>query len=469
MLMVQLACPKCGFVIEQYGAEQLETDAQKQKRYQYLRKKQSLCPSCLTQTAKLEERRVELEAPPQAELMAEAEAPPEARPEGEAVTPTPFCDELERGPWTSHVTELKQTRYHMQMYEEGLRQKRTQWGFGGYTSIPGVASGILMRASARPDIAKGANLVRAFCPSGTFYSTKTFRALCDVADRHGYGILHLHATTCDIEVLGVPKEELRATVDELVAAGLDVGSTGDAYRNCQECIGPLRCEMVLVDSVAMRQAYFTRFLDDVQYPRFPHKIKFKLSGCPNDCTRSQQKGDIAIVGVFRDPPRIDEARLDGWVKNGGDLAHVVRMCPTRAMEWDGRRLTIDADACVRCMYCINKCPAIRPGGDRGVAVLAGGKMRGKYGPLQPFLIAPFVSAIPPDFKEVFDLCAKITDVYDEHARRKERLGDFIYRTGIDEFCRLVGVAPTPQQMVAPRINPFYHWTPEELQASPKEA
>ncbi|MEK7837363.1 MAG: hypothetical protein AAB328_05200, partial [candidate division NC10 bacterium] len=378
-------------------------------------------------------------------------------------------DELERGPWPSHVTELKLTRYHMQMYEEGLRQKRTQWGFGGYTSIPGVASGILMRASARPDIAKGANLVRAFCPSGTFYSTKTFRALCDVADRHGYGILHLHATTCDIEVLGVPKEELRATVDELVAAGLDVGSTGDAYRNCQECIGPLRCEMVLVDSVAMRQAYFTRFLDDVQYPRFPHKIKFKLSGCPNDCTRSQQKGDIAIVGVFRDPPRIDEARLDGWVKNGGDLAHVVRMCPTRAMEWDGRRLTIDADACVRCMYCINKCPAIRPGGDRGVAVLAGGKMRGKYGPLQPFLIAPLVPAIPPDFKEVFDLCAKITDVYDEHARRKERLGDFIYRTGIDEFCRLVGVAPTPQQMVAPRINPFYHWTPEELQASRKEA
>src|SRR3990172_793255 len=136
MLIVQLACPKCGFVIEQYRAEQLETDAQKQKRYQYLRKKQTLCPSCLSQTAKLEERRVELEAPPQAELLAEAEAPPEARSEGEAVTPTPLCDELERGPWPSHVTELKQTRHHMQMYEEGLRQKRTQWGFGGYTSIP---------------------------------------------------------------------------------------------------------------------------------------------------------------------------------------------------------------------------------------------------------------------------------------------------------------------------------------------
>jgi len=66
MLMVQLACPKCGFVIEEYRADQLEADAQKQKRYQYLKKKQALCPSCLTQTSKLAERRVEVEAVPEA-------------------------------------------------------------------------------------------------------------------------------------------------------------------------------------------------------------------------------------------------------------------------------------------------------------------------------------------------------------------------------------------------------------------
>src|SRR3989338_5230301 len=107
MLIVQLACPKCGFVIEQYGADQLETDAQKQKRYQYLRKKQTLCPSCLSQTAKLEERRVDVEAHPEAELL--AEGPSEAAPVGEGPTATPLCDELERGPWPSHVTELKQT------------------------------------------------------------------------------------------------------------------------------------------------------------------------------------------------------------------------------------------------------------------------------------------------------------------------------------------------------------------------
>src|SRR3990172_3590383 len=140
MLMVQLACPKCGFVIEEYRADQLEADAQKQKRYQYLKKKQALCPSCLTQTTKLEERRVDVEARPEtaAPEVAKAEAPVEVPRAAEAHGPTPLCDELERGPWPSHVTELKKTRYHLQMYEESLSRRQTQWGFGGYVSLPGL-------------------------------------------------------------------------------------------------------------------------------------------------------------------------------------------------------------------------------------------------------------------------------------------------------------------------------------------
>jgi len=64
------------------------------------------------------------------------------------------------------------------------------------------------------------------------------------------------------------------------------------------------------------------------------------------------------------------------------MAHIAMMCPGRAMYWDGQRLEIDQEACLHCMYCINKCPyAIRPGDDRGVAIQVGGKLRGKYGPL----------------------------------------------------------------------------------------
>jgi sulfite reductase alpha subunit len=114
------------------------------------------------------------------------------------------------------------------------------------------------------------------------------------------------------------------------------------------------------------------------------------------------------------------------------------------------------------MYCINKIPGVRPGGDRGVAILVGGKMRGKYGPMLAKVLVPFIKAEPPDYKEVFDFIERLTEVYDEHARKKERMGDFLLRIGINEFFRLVGVPPSPQLFSQPRTNLFYHWEPEEI-------
>ncbi|MBM3891155.1 MAG: hypothetical protein FJ388_18745 [Verrucomicrobia bacterium] len=105
---------------------------------------------------------------------------------------------------------------------------------------------------------------------------------------------------------------------------------------------------------------------------------------------------------------------------------------------------------------------MRPGDDRGVAILVGGKMRGKYGPMLAKVLVPFIKAVPPDYKEVFDFIEKLTEVYDEHARKKERLGDFLLRIGINEFFQLVGVEPSPLLFKEPRTNLFYHWEPEEI-------
>ena len=46
------------------------------------------------------------------------------------------------------------------------------------------------------------------------------------------------------------------------------------------------------------------------------------------------------------------------------------------------------------MYCINRVPAVKPGNDRGVAITAGGKMKGKMGPMKGKVIFPFIKATP---------------------------------------------------------------------------
>jgi sulfite reductase alpha subunit len=65
---------------------------------------------------------------------------------------TPLMDALSEGPWPSHARELKRTRYPVMMYEEAMRQKYTQWGHGGMSSVPGLGSGAIARKSRRPDM-----------------------------------------------------------------------------------------------------------------------------------------------------------------------------------------------------------------------------------------------------------------------------------------------------------------------------
>jgi sulfite reductase alpha subunit len=467
MEKIKLCCAKCGFTIEEYTADDVANIPRKAKRYKYLLQKSSICPSCLA-SGRLKEVRVTAEAAAAAALAAQTVEPKssitapivhDVHPD----SPTPMMDALSKGAWPSHAAELKKTRYPAQMYERALQTRTTQWGYGGYVSLPGVAAGVLVRASAHPEITKGSNFLRIMDPCGNFFKTDAMRGICDISDKYGYGLLHLLSTGGDLEMLGIATENLKPAVDEIMGLGFDVGSTGDDFRTSEECIGPAKCDLALYDTLGFRQAWYKRFLDDIQYPRFPHKVKCKFAGCPNDCVRGSQKADIFVCGVYRDLPIVDQTSVKSWVGKGGDITQVCTRCPGGCMSWEQKTgLSIDGDSCMRCMYCSNKVPGVRPGGDRGVAILVGGKMRGKYGPMLAKVIVPFIKAEPPEYKEIFDMLEKITEVYDEHARKKERMGDFLLRIGINEFFRLLGIEVSPRLFGQPRTNLYYHWEPEEI-------
>ena len=261
MEKIKLCCAKCGFTIEEYTASQLADIPQKAKRYKYLLNKASICPSCLA-SGRLKEVRTSEEgvsAPaPQVQPKSSAAAP--VAHEATAQLPTPMMDAVAQGAWPSHATELKRTKYPVQMYEEGLQKRTTQWGYGGYVSLPGVAAGVLVRASARPEITKGSNFVRIMDPCGNFFKTDAMRGLCDIADKYAYGLLHLLSTGGDLEMLGIPTENLKPAVAEITKLGFDVGSTGDDYRTSEECVGPAKCDLALYDTLGFRHAWYRRLI-----------------------------------------------------------------------------------------------------------------------------------------------------------------------------------------------------------------
>jgi sulfite reductase alpha subunit len=376
---------------------------------------------------------------------------------------TPYMDELSKGPWPSHAKELKRTRYPIMMYEDAMKENYTQWGHGGMSSVPGLGSGAIARKSRRPDIISHSHLIRVLGNPGNFYTTSAFRKVCEIADKYGDASLHVLTTNYNIEICGLmSNDDMKAVTLALNAMGYDVGSAGDAIRNIPDCMGPALCEYAVIDSARVKHFMTKHYIDDIQYPRFPFKIKTKMSGCPNDCGKALLHGDVGIIGVFKDLPRVDNDRLREWVNAGGDMPWVCRHCPTDAMRWDDTKLEIDGDRCIRCMYCINRVPAIKPGNDRGFALTVGGKMKGKFGPMKGKVIFPFVRAEHPAYEGLVQAYDKVCDVYDEYGKKKERMGDMIQRLGFDKYLELCGVEPSSMLFESPRRNTFYHWHAEEL-------
>jgi sulfite reductase alpha subunit len=124
------------------------------------------------------------------------------------------------------------------------------------------------------------------------------------------------------------------------------------------------------------------------------------------------------------------------------------------MSWDGTNLTIDNSECVKCMHCINVMPkALRPGKERGCTILIGAKAPIIGGALLSSVFVPFIEMEPP-YEDIKELLSAIWDLWAEHGKNRERVGEFIQRVGLGNFLEQIGLEPVPEMIAHPRTNPY---------------
>ncbi|MHC4083470.1 MAG: dissimilatory-type sulfite reductase subunit alpha, partial [Planctomycetota bacterium] len=129
-------------------------------------------------------------------------------------------------------------------------------------------------------------------------------------------------------------------------------------------------------------------------------------------------------------------------------------CPTRCVSWDGEKLTIDDENCVKCMHCINAMPkALRPGTDRGATIMLGAKAPIVEGALLSSVLVPFMKLEPP-YQELKDLIERIWDFWGEHGKNRERVGELMQRVGLGNFLEAIELDPIPEMIAHPRENPY---------------
>ncbi|MFH1756170.1 MAG: dissimilatory-type sulfite reductase subunit alpha [Candidatus Latescibacterota bacterium] len=378
---------------------------------------------------------------------------------------TPLLDELEKGPWPSFVTQIKSVadkspsaKALLQLLERSYREKIGHWKHGGIVGVQGYGGGVIGRysdlAEDYPDIAHF-HTIRVNQPSAWFYTADSIRALCDIWERHGSGLTNMHGSTGDIVLLGTTTDELEPTFAELTAAGFDLGGSGSCMRTPSCCVGPARCEWACYDTLNLNYDITMSFQDELHRPFFPYKFKFKFAGCPNDCVASIARADMSIIGTWRDDIQINQAEVKKYADSGMNIERdICGNCPTKCITYDGSKIHVDNDNCVKCMHCINQMSkALAPGKDRGATILLGSKAPILEGAILSSVLIPFMKLEPP-YTELKELTEKIWDFWGEHGKNRERVGELIQRIGLGNFIEAIELEPIPEMIAHPRENPY---------------
>ena len=387
---------------------------------------------------------------------------------------TPMLDQLESGPWPSFVTGLKRLAHDNNMMVDLLGQLEhsytTRKGYwkGGTVSVFGYGGGIiprfteLMGKDGKPMFpeAKEFHTLRVQPPAGNHYTTKMLRQLSDSWKKWGSGLIAFHGQTGNIMFIGSTSENTQHFFDEINEYGFDLGGAGPCVRTAMSCVGAARCEQSNANEQKIHRTLVNNFIDDMHRPALPYKFKFKVSGCPNDCMNSIQRADFAVIGTWRDDMKVDQKEIKNFIKSKSRkyvIDNVVNRCPTKALSLnDDDTLDVDNRNCVRCMHCINvMTKALKPGDDKGITLLMGGKRTLKIGDTFGTVIIPFMKLeTDADYERLREIAANSIDFWAENGLEHERCGEMIERIGLVNFLEGIGLEVDPNMINQPRTSSY---------------
>jgi len=388
---------------------------------------------------------------------------------------TPLLDELKKGKWISFVNEIERaaekserTEDLLGQVEESYRDKVNHWKHGGMAGVKGYGAGMVGRFSEFPDKYPGikeCHSMRIIPSAGFFYNSDFLRKLADISEKHAGGLLNFHGATGNIQVLGMSQAEAEDVFQAVAELGFDLGGSGSDLRTPSCCAGQARCEFANYDTMKICYNLTEEYQDELHRPAFNYKFKLKFSGCANDCVASAARSDLAFIGTWKDSIKINQDEVKNYAKKFNVQKYVLDKCPTKCMWFEGEKLVIDDENCVKCMHCINTMPkALRAGDEKGASILIGAKAPLVTGPRMGMMLVPFYD-INEDAKNGYEwlkgLISNMWEFWDEYGVSRERIGELIGRVGLNTFLEGIGLEPAPEMVEHPRSNPFIKFTEDE--------
>ncbi len=283
------------------------------------------------------------------------------------------------------------------------------------------------------------------CATPRLITTDTIREICEIADKYCEG--HVRWTTRNnLEFHVTDEETLRALLDDLKGRKypggsykFPVGGTGACVTNIVHTQGWVHCHTPAIDASGIVKAVMDDLFEYFQSMKLPAQVRIALACCLNMCG-AVHCSDIAILGIHRKPPLVEDERINGVC----EIPLAIAACPLGAIkpatvEINGKKIKtvrVNEERCMFCGNCYTMCPAmpLADGEGDGVAILVGGKISNRISaPKFSKLVIPYIPNEPPRWPGVVKAIRKILETYAHDARKYERLGDWAERIGWEKF------------------------------------
>ncbi|NTW66780.1 MAG: dissimilatory-type sulfite reductase subunit beta [Nitrospirae bacterium] len=196
-------------------------------------------------------------------------------------------------------------------------------------------------------------------------STDYIREMCDISEKFSGG--HLRWTTRHNVEFFPEKGQVDGLVADLKKRGHLVGGIGYGISNVVHTQGWIHCHTPATDASGVVKAVMDELHEYFTTKSLPARVRIALACCLNMCG-AVHCSDIAILGIHRKPPKVNEATL----ANQCEIPTTIASCPTGAIAPNPATKTVKIkdERCMYCGNCYTMCPSlpIADGSGDGIAI-----------------------------------------------------------------------------------------------------
>ena len=243
-------------------------------------------------------------------------------------------------------------------------------------------------------------------------TAKQLAKIAQVSEKYGDGYVHLTSRQ-SVEIPFIKLEQIDDVKNALAEGDVEPGVCGPRVRTITACQGKAICPSGCIDTYALAKE-----LDDRYFAKeLPHKFKFGITGCQNNCLKSEEN-DVGIKGGIKVE----------WIPDKCIQCGVcVKVCRSGAIELKDGKISLYQEKCNYCGRCTKSCPVDSYQETEGYIVSFGGLFGNRINKGET--VIPFIE----DHDTLLKVCDRAIRFFEKNALPGERFKFTIDRVGKEVF------------------------------------